>query len=92
MLLTIINNYFSFVIENKSKSIKSNKSNNEKVHTFQYYLEQNFVYPPPFLGGNKTFSTKEITSMIKALKSKNSHGFDEIPIQLLKGLKFFLTV
>jgi len=25
--------------------------NNEKVPIFQYYLEQNFVYPPPFFGG-----------------------------------------
>ena len=32
----------------------------------------------------KTFSTKEITSIIKALKSKNSHGFDEISMRLFK--------
>ena len=85
-------NYFSSVIENIIKSNKSNKSNNENVHTFQYYLEQNFVYPPPFWGVIKTFSTKEITSMIKALKTKSSHAFDEIPIQLLKSLEFFLTI
>ena len=46
------NYYFSSVIENISKNNKSNKSNKEKVYTFQYYLEENFVYPPPFLGGN----------------------------------------
>jgi hypothetical protein len=56
---------------------------NEKVPTFHYYLEQNYDYPPPsfFI---KTFSTKEIISMIKALKTKNSHGFDEISVKLLK--------
>jgi len=32
----------------------------------------------------KTFSTKEITSIIKALKTKNSHEFDEISMELLK--------
>jgi hypothetical protein len=32
----------------------------------------------------KTFSTKEITSVIKTLKTKNSHGFDEISMKLLK--------
>jgi Notch-like protein len=32
----------------------------------------------------KTFSTKEITSIIKALKTKNSYGFDEISTKLLK--------
>jgi len=31
----------------------------------------------------ETFSTKEITSIIKTLK-KNSHGFDEISIKLLQ--------
>ena len=32
----------------------------------------------------ETFSTKEITSIIKALKTKNSHEIDEIYIKLLK--------
>ena len=32
----------------------------------------------------KTFSTREITSIIKALKTKNVHAFDEISIKLLK--------
>jgi len=31
-----------------------------------------------------TFSTKEITCIIKALKTKNSRGFDEISVKLLK--------
>ena len=35
----------------------------------QYYLEQNYAHPPPSLG-IKTFSTKEITAIIKALKTK----------------------
>jgi len=34
----------------------------------QYYLEKNYAHPPPSLV--KTFSTKEITSIIKALKTK----------------------
>jgi len=32
----------------------------------------------------KTFSTKKITSIIKAPKTKNSYGFDEISNKLLK--------
>jgi hypothetical protein len=32
----------------------------------------------------KAFSTKEITSIIKRLKTKNFHGFDEISMKLLK--------
>ena len=47
----------------------------------QYYLEQNYAHPPPSLV-IKTFSTKEITSIIKALETKNSH--DEISTKVLK--------
>jgi len=61
----------------------NNKTNNEKVPTFHYYLEQNYVCSPPSLV-IRTFSTKEITSIIKALKTKNSYGFDEISSKLLK--------
>jgi hypothetical protein len=43
--------------------------NSEKVPTFHHYLEQNYDYSPPSLV-IKTFSTKEITSIIKALKNK----------------------
>jgi hypothetical protein len=32
----------------------------------------------------KAFSTKEITSIFKTLKTKNSHDFDEISMKLLK--------
>ena len=56
---------------------------NEKVPTFYHYLERNYDYSPPSLV-IKTFSTKEITIIIKALKTRNSHGFDEISIKLLK--------
>jgi len=41
--------------------------NIEKIATFHQYLEQNYDYSPPSLV-IKTFSTKEITSIIKALK------------------------
>ena len=77
------NNYFSSIFDKISKNNVNNQTNNEKVSTFHYYLEQNYVYPPPSLV-IKTFSTKKITSIIKALKTKNSHGFDEISINLLK--------
>ena len=77
------NNYFSSIFGKISKNNVNNQTNNEKVSTFHYYLEQNYVYPPPSLV-IKTFSTKKITSIIKALKTKNSHGFDEISINLLK--------
>jgi len=50
----------------------------------QFYLKQNYARPPPSLV-IKTFSTKEITSIIKILKIKNSHEFDKISVKLLKA-------
>ena len=76
------NYYFSTIIDKTSKNNANNKTNNEKAPTFHYYQEQNYVHPPLCLV--ITFSTKEITSIINALKTKNSHGFDEISITLLK--------
>jgi len=77
------NDYFSSIIDNINKNKVNNKNNNAKVFTTQYYLEQNYAHPPLSLV-IKTFSTKDITSIIKALKTKNSHQFDEISVKLLK--------
>ena len=63
------NSYFSSIIDKISKNNVNNKTNNEKIPTFHYYLELNYVHPPPSFV-IKTFSTKEITSIIKALKTK----------------------
>jgi hypothetical protein len=37
--------------------------------------------PPPVI---KSFSTKEITRIIKSFKTKNSSGYDEINTKILK--------
>jgi hypothetical protein len=65
------NNYFSSIIDKISTNNVNNKTNNVKIPTFHYYLEQNYVHPPPSLV-IKTFSTKEITFIIKALNKKLS--------------------
>jgi len=76
------NDYFSSIVDNITRN-KVNKNNNAKVFMTHYYLEQNYAHPPPSLV-IKTLSTKEITSVIKALKTKNLLGFDEISVKLLK--------
>jgi len=63
------NHYFLTIIDKTNKNSAKNKTNNEKAPTFHYYLEQNYVHPPPSLV-IKTFLIKEITSIIKALKTK----------------------
>ena len=39
----------------------------------------------------KTFSTKEISSIIKLLKTKNTHGYDEISTRILKISSNYIT-
>jgi hypothetical protein len=77
------NNYFSSVIDKINKENGNNMINNEKVSSFHHYLERDYDYSPPSLA-IKTFSTKEITSIIKALKTKNAYGYDEISTKILK--------
>ena len=77
------NNHFSSIIDNICNNNVNNQNNSAKVPTTPYYLEQKYVNLPPLLV-IKTFSTKEIISIIKALKTKNSHRFDEISTKLLK--------
>ena len=77
------NNYFSSITDKISKNIVDNKINDEILSTFQYYSEQNNVYPSSPLVF-KTFSTKEIKSIIKLLKMRNSHGYDKISTKLLQ--------
>ena len=60
------NNYFLSIIDKISKSNVDNTINNEKFYTFHYYLEQNYLHPSSSLVF-KTFSIKEITSIIKSL-------------------------
>ena len=77
------NNYFSSIVGNINKNKVNNKNKKTKVFPTQYYLEQNYAHPPPSLV-IKTFSTTEITYIIKALKSKSLHGSDEISVKFLK--------
>jgi hypothetical protein len=55
------------------------------------YLYQ--VFNRPFSHIKLTpVSTKEISEIIKSLKLKNSHGYDEIPISILKiSLPFIIS-
>jgi len=77
----IFNNYFTF------KNIKGNKDETEsrqKNTTFKnYYFNLNGVQHVPSLVF-KTFLTKEISTIIKSIKSKNSRGYDKISTKILK--------
>jgi hypothetical protein len=67
----------------------SNKSGDNLK--FLTYLFQNFKYPFPNIQWHYT-STYEIQNIIKSLKTKNSYGFDEISVKILKpSLPFIVS-
>jgi hypothetical protein len=77
------NKYFSSIIYKISINNTNNKTDKGNFLTFHHYQEQNYSYPSSPLV-IKTFSTKEIPSIIKALKTKKSYGYDEIYTKVLK--------
>jgi len=55
------------------------------------YLKQVFIRPFPRINLTPA-TTKEITEIVTSLKSTNSHGYDEIPIKILKlSLPFIIS-
>jgi len=68
-----------------SSNIKSDKLDNMKHNNPSIYSnceQDKGTSAPPLVF--KSFSTKEITQIIKSLKTKNSSGYDEINTKLLK--------
>ena len=76
------NNYYLPIIDKISKNNVDNNINDENLSTCRYYLGQTYFQTSSSLGF-KTFLTKEITPIIKSLKTKNSLGYDEIYTKLL---------
>jgi Notch-like protein len=79
------NNYFSSIVDTNHKKNIYNKArtNDVTISTPLHFLLQKLKNPFPAMVF-KSFSTKEIITIIKSLKSKNSHGYDEVPNKLLK--------
>jgi len=75
------NNYFS-TITDKTNSDSQENMRHGNPHTYCYFDHSaGDSYP---LMVFKTFSTQEITSIIKSIKTKNSSSYDEISTKLLK--------
>jgi hypothetical protein len=53
-------------------------------------MERAFKKPFPSME-RKCTTTKEIEQIIKSLKTKNSHGYDEIPTKILKISSRFIS-
>jgi hypothetical protein len=76
----------------KNINIDQNYSISHKLdnNTPGHYLLQSFKTPFPNIN-LKSVSSKEVESVIKSLKTKNSSGYDEIPTELLKINSSFIS-
>jgi len=84
----MFNNYFSFKENDVIKSKSQNKLSKETKA--KYYLNQNDkpCLSPLVL---KTFWTREISSIIKSIKTKNTYGYDEVSTRILKISSNYIT-
>jgi len=77
------NNYILTVADKITSNIKNDKTSlncNNPLHC----LYKNFKLPCSNMKLKYT-TPKEIEKIIKSLKSKNSHGYDVIPMKILKA-------
>jgi hypothetical protein len=75
------NTYFSTIIDKTNKDSQGNIRHGNP-HTYCYLDQGVGESHPPLVF--KTFSTQEILSIIRSIKTKNSSGYDEISTKLLK--------
>jgi hypothetical protein len=84
-LLLVISDIFQNYFLSLADKITLRTSNNEELENISSinYLHRIFSNPFPVITFENT-TTKEIKDIIKSLKSKNSLGYDEIPVKILK--------
>ena len=80
-IVDAFNKYFSSIID-KTNSNSSENMRHENLSTYSYLDQCVQDFFPPMV--YKSFSTHEIISIIKSLKTKNSFAYDEISTKLLK--------
>jgi len=77
-----LNRYFSSVNNSESNSDKLGNVEYDNLSTYSNFEQGKGTPAPPLVF--KSFSTNELTQIIKSLKTKNSSGYDEINTKLLK--------
>jgi hypothetical protein len=90
-ITNFVNNYF-ITVADKITSIDINVNNIAESDTNNHlnYLSQTFTIPFPKVKFNHS-STKEIGNVIISLKPKNSHGYDDISVKILKTSSPFIS-
>jgi hypothetical protein len=79
--LILLLNYFLSITDKITSTINDNNSKGVNSNSPVDYLFQIYKNPFPDMKSDRT-STKEIEKNIQFPKTKTSHGYDEIPIQL----------
>ena len=77
------NDYFSSAADTIINNIRQGNDENKDNISHTCYLKNNFNNTFPNISW-KHASTHEINKIIESLKTKNSCGYDEIPIKILK--------
>ena len=76
-----LNKYFTSIVDViNSTKLPTPSDNTSQLYTY-LRLDKSTPYPPMVF---KSFSTNEIISIIKSLKTKNSFGYDELGPRILK--------
>jgi potassium voltage-gated channel Eag-related subfamily H protein 8 len=83
------NDYFLTISENIIKNIRSNKQNHDTNNNPSYFLLNQPYRDFPNIKFRNT-SPKEIENVIRSLKAKGSHGYDEISTKILKIIASFV--
>ena len=77
----VFNDYFTFKKYKFKKYKVQNRQNNPTAGNC-YYNQNGIHHSPSFVF--KTYSTQEISSIVKSIKTKNTHGNDGISTKILK--------
>ena len=77
----VFNDYFTFKKDKVNMYKVKNRQNNPTMGNCYYNLN-GIHHSPSFVF--KTYSTKEISSIVKSIKTKNTYGYDGISTKILK--------
>jgi hypothetical protein len=89
MIADSLNKYFSTIADNTSNAMNGHTTGFDPAKHLKY-MSQAFVNPFPKINFKHTTS-KEVESIIKSFKPKNSNGYDEISVKILKIIMPFIS-
>jgi hypothetical protein len=82
-IVNSFNNYFVSVADKITENLKSNIADQDSITNPINLTKQSATNRCPIINWSYT-STAEVKRIIKYLKSKNSSGYENIPVKILK--------